>query len=580
MEQFVSKAFIINGSLQFLYIRAFTIILLEIQCKKDVLMVVVVYMFLSSMYITYCYQLESKYQKDNNIMSNVFYYLNLIYFWDSACLFVGKLVSKTSFEGMLDIFFIGIGLILILAITSPKRRMTSANVVIENDIDVYNQIRLMIEAIEQRSTKRENLFDIFAYLSEKLQNQNLENDEIILKKKIDSFKNKSHINDKEFEYYLFQQVDILFRDALNFFRDSVILKVTYALFQIDKLGRYNKGYINLISVSQMKNLSFSQDFLVYRIKRRLEEKGIEDGVDKSNISFRYQCNQLISMISKISTIYSYFWNLLLTSSDLEDITKLSEYGVEINEMMDKIDDKFKSLQASDYNNKKTIKLYGIYIRDILNDQEKASIYLNSDQNESEISFQSKTLDLNSLTPSAEFQFMVISGKEENFGVISRISLGFCHILGYSDQELIGQNLDYLLPDCIHKAHLEMLKKKIVVSKIGESQQKNLKAHFALLKTSSKCLLPVNLEVGIILDEDYNPIIFSKINYDAEQFNFFSPGVYFFLTNHKLIIESFSSNSLDYLGLNNQVINGNNDITPFIKDFNEDVLTKLINSKYS
>ena len=183
MEQFVSKAFIINGSLQFLYIRAFTIILLEIQCKKDVLMVVVVYMFLSSMYITYCYQLESKYQKDNNIMSNVFYYLNLIYFWDSACLFVGKLVSKTSFEGMLDIFFIGIGLILILAITSPKRRMTSANVVIENDIDVYNQIRLMIEAIEQRSTKRENLFDIFAYLSEKLQNQNLENDEIILKKK-------------------------------------------------------------------------------------------------------------------------------------------------------------------------------------------------------------------------------------------------------------------------------------------------------------------------------------------------------------------------------------------------------------
>ena len=56
----------------------------------------------------------------------------------------------------------------------------------------------------------------------------------------------------------------------------------------------------------MTNLSFSQDFLVYRIKRRLEDKGIEDGVDKSNLSFRYQCNQLIAMISKVSTIYSYF----------------------------------------------------------------------------------------------------------------------------------------------------------------------------------------------------------------------------------------------------------------------------------
>ena len=229
-------------------------------------------------------------------------------------------------------------------------------------------------------------------------------------------------------------------------------------------------------------------------------------------------------------------DLLLSSTDFDDIIKLSEYGIEINEMMEKIDEKFKALQNVNYNNKGIIKLYGIYIRDILNEQDKAFSYLNIEDNEN---FQNKSFDLNTLIPNAEFQFMLVSGKEENFGIISRISLGFCHILGYSDQELIGQNLDYLLPDCIHKAHLEMLKKKIVVSKIGESQQKNLKAHFALLKTSSQCLLPVNLEVGIILDEDYNPIIFSKINYDAEQFNFFSPGVYFFLTNHKLIIESFT-----------------------------------------
>ena len=55
--------------------------------------------------------------------------------------------------------------------------------------------------------------------------------------------------------------------------------------------------------------------------------------------------------------------------------------------------------------------------------------------------------------------MIISGKEENFSIITKISLGLCHLLGYSDQELIGQNLNYLLPDCIHKTHEEMLKKK-------------------------------------------------------------------------------------------------------------------------
>ena len=222
MEQFISKSFIINASIQFLYVRAITIILLECLCIKDILTIVVIYMFLSSMYIVYCFQLESKYQRDDHIMSNVMYYLNLIYFWDSICLFVGKLLNKTEFEGILDIFFIGVGLVIIFAVTCPKNRMLSVNVVIDNDIDVYNQIRLMIDAIEERGTKREHLFDIFAYLSEKLQSQNLENDEIILKKKIESFKNESHINDKEFEYYLFQQVDLLFREYINYFREIVI----------------------------------------------------------------------------------------------------------------------------------------------------------------------------------------------------------------------------------------------------------------------------------------------------------------------------------------------------------------------
>ena len=579
MEQFISKSFIVNASIQFLYVRAITIILLEFLCIKDILMVVVFYMFLSSMYVVYCFHLENKYQRDNNVMSNVMYYLNLIYFWDSMCLFIGKLLSKTKFEGMLDIFFIGVGLVVILTMTFPKKRMNSPNIAIENEIDVYNQIRLMIDAIDERGNNREYLFDIFAYLSQKLQSQNLENNEIILKKKIESFKNESNINDKEFEYYLYEQVDLLFREYISFFRESMILKVTYALFQIEKLGRYNKGYINLVSVSEMEKLSFSQDFLVYRLKRRLEDKGIEDGVDKSNLSFRYQCNQLIAMISKVSTIYSYFWNLLLSSSDYEDISKLHDYGLEINEIMDLIDDKFKALQSSSYNNKRTVKLYGMYIRDILNDPERALIYLNNEQNDNEISFQ-KNLDLNSLNPSADFQFMIISGKEDNFGIISRISLGFCHLLGYSDIELIGQNLDYILPECVQKNHLEMLKNKTLVSRIGENNQKTLKSHFVLLKTSAKCLLPINLEVGIILDEDYNPIIFSKVNYDAEQYNFFSPGVYFLITNHKLIIESFTTNALDHLNLTNQIINGNSDITHFIKDFNEEVLTKLMNSKHT
>ncbi len=54
--------------------------------------------------------------------------------------------------------------------------------------------------------------------------------------------------------------------------------------------------------------------------------------------------------------------------------------------------------------------------------------------------------------------MLVSGKEENFRIITKISLSLCNLLSYSDQELICKNLNYLLLDYKHKSHEEMLKK--------------------------------------------------------------------------------------------------------------------------
>ena len=60
MEQFISKAFIKNANLEFLYIRALTIILLEFLCIKDILMIVVLFMFYNNffhffhLFLSYC----------------------------------------------------------------------------------------------------------------------------------------------------------------------------------------------------------------------------------------------------------------------------------------------------------------------------------------------------------------------------------------------------------------------------------------------------------------------------------------------------------------------------------------------
>ena len=48
-----------------------------------------------------------------------------------------------------------------------------------------------------------------------------------------------------------------------------------------------------------KKFNFDQDFYIYRIKRRIEEKSLEDN---TNLSFKFQCNLLIN---KISFYYSF-----------------------------------------------------------------------------------------------------------------------------------------------------------------------------------------------------------------------------------------------------------------------------------
>ena len=87
-------------------------------------------------------------------------------------------------------------------------------------------------------------------------------------------------------------------------------------------------------------LSPSQEFYFYRLKRKIEDRFIETGIDSSEISIKYQCNSFIHLISKVSEIYLDFWNLLLTGKSDDNISLLSEFGNEINNLIDEIEYKY------------------------------------------------------------------------------------------------------------------------------------------------------------------------------------------------------------------------------------------------
>ena len=571
-----SKHLIMNSSIINCYIRTLTVVFLEILVLLNILGFVVFYMFLSSLYNVICYYIEKKFKSDENIIAIINYNLNLIYFWDCTCLFCGKILVNTKFNGFLEIFFVGVVLIIIFNLTFPNQKIkpSSESLILKNENEIYNQIRLILKGIETYKNNRENLLYLYGYLSQNIKEKKNKKDNLNLTQIFANNKSESQLTNEEIEFYLYQHIDDLFKEAINFYQDSILLLVSYSIFQLEKLERFNKAYLNLCKISERKNLTLEQDFYIYRIKRRIEEKGLEDGTDNTNLSFKFQCNLLINMISEVATIYSYFWNLLLNSNEYEDINKLNNYGFEINNLSEKIKNKFSNLQNTTFNSSKISKLYGYFIRDILNEIEEANKYFNNDIEETEDIFQTKFIDVNNLVSTADFQFIIASGKSDSIGNILKISLGICSLLGYSDKELIGQNIDILIPDFIQKSHNNMIINRLNKNKLIENFEKNLKNLEVYLKCSSKCIVPFNFSVTITFDEDYNSIIFGKINFDIE--NSFFEYNYIILTNETLLIENFTANSMNMLGITDQSVINNIEFIQFIKEFNEDYYNKMIN----
>ena len=52
--------------------------------------------------------------------------------------------------------------------------------------------------------------------------------------------------------------------------------------------------------------------------------------------------------------------------------------------------------------------------------------------------------------------MLLSGNKKNLANIIDISINLCPIFGYTKNELLGKNVNYLIPELFHKDHEKML----------------------------------------------------------------------------------------------------------------------------
>ena len=449
-----------NSKIIFFYYKIITLTVFYINNVVNIDEIIIFVIFLMSIISFACFTIEYYYQSKNNYTNKILYFLLFTNILSSTILFIGMLLKNKNFNGLLYIFFLIIFLIFILIlIKCDSDFKINKNIkFIKNELNAYNSLRLLLEALENSKLNRRNKINLLSYSESKLKLKN---------HNINDLNFLNTIKSEEFNFNFYLYIEDIFKRLINRFPNSIIIICFYSLFLLEKLQRPSKSYIILCNLfySNNNNLSNSQNYFIYILIKKIEDNYLNKNTNSyKEISLKLQINYFINLLSKICKKYIIFWNLLLDSESKKDINNLNEIGMEINKINEKIKNKIQQFETAKIKNKKIYLLYGSFLRDILNEEEKAKKYLDKsnfyENIENENFFIDRNIDINNITPTSEFQYIVISAKNFNFGIILKISLDICSFFGYTDKELIGKHFNILIPEFIIPDHNKIIRSYI------------------------------------------------------------------------------------------------------------------------
>ena len=604
----ISKYVIMNSQRIFLFIKTIFLISFYIN-KKYNLKNLIFLVFLIGSYINlYCFYIEKLYSIKIKLNLILNFYLSIIIIIVSFLLFMANLLKHKNFKGF---FYIGILMFILFVLfiyTKPKSNLKIQKFYsFKSELEIYTHINFLLINLNNYNKSRNELLFLICYTSinSELKNLNINTD---IKNNI--------INNEEIQFYMKKYIEKLFKIYINIFKNTYKLRLLYIMYQIEYLKKNKKAYLLLCELEQnyRNKLSYCQEFFIYRIKKQIEEEIFEDYDNLENISINYQINTIIDMILKVTKNYEQFWTLLLEKAHNEDTLKLNEIGNEIGDLNKEINYKIGFILSKNIKNKKIYILYGNYINEILNKNELSKKFINDtifkdieyNYKENEIDF-NDILNIDEIKSSNELQFIIASGKNDNFGKILKISSNFAGILGYNDVQLLGNNFDILLPDFLREEHDKLLKNKIrnmeyininndyitnknkISNNIDNNNNQKKKQYpkkiEIFFKTSSKYILPLSVFTGIFPDENFSPIIFCKLDLNKIQENYMKLTDHsIILTDINFIIQTFTANSKRILGsINYSYINGNVDIIEKIpeifREYKSKTYGKIDNEKF-
>ena len=547
---------------------------------------------------------------ENIILMKLSKIMSMILCWSIFALILGKIFQNWEFNGTIHLFIIGSFLIIILCFYY-KDKVNYFYLIdikqIDNSQNFLKYIKNFMILIRNKDKCRESFIIFNTYLllkEEKCINKNCK------------LKRYLGLSEKglESDFILYQYCQQLFEYGIKKFPNDIILKCNYIVYLVVQMSK-KKLALKILATLEKMPFHFQHNYILYCCKQCIQEytpsskknfekenKNIMPAAEYENIF-----NIFKESLSKASTLYYEFWSSLYKShlQGTEDFIKLNDIGEKINNLIDLIDENFNKMHRIKSDDIKVLNLYTGFLKHILNNKTKydeLKHILDSLSNvdkiqDKEIDF--SNFDLKVLNNSDEYKYIILSADENNLGIILNISLNACTIFGYTKNELIGKNVNILIPQVFHKQFEKYLR----------NHTNNIKTHFYDLlshqkeyfpefkemfihgKNKSKYLVPLYVKYYFTQTEENEVIYVVELAYEngfmldkiTQVFNLnrintmnsskqvkLSYNYCCVLTDNYFNIQTFTANSQELLGLNSSSLNANVDITNYIEQFKEDI----------
>ena len=567
----------------------FILVLINNIDSEDCNILILIFLFIFISFVSFHFLIIMPFR--NNIFNTLYCFMTVSLTYTQLLLILLYFLKDKSFDGGIFLFFFGIIFLIIFLIIYDINEVSFNIIFIFGEFDsliIRRKLNYICSFLERPKLDRRQEIFLRTYTLDCLYYNKNES----IKKFFDS----NCLN----KVYLIEHIDYLFKYYIKKFPTDVRIRLNYIQFLYFKMKKIQKSQMELENLQKICIISINEEFCIFQLKKILNNSityinnnnnDIENDNNYYNnesfdiyneLKFLNSKNIFIENLKNIVNNYIMFWNILLNSHKdiVHDLVKLSNIGKKISDLNENITKSFKNLLEMNKIEKKLLKIYTLFQQDILN-----NIEFNYDKNlvNDEISNKSENIFENDkngeriVNIEQEKYIIVISGKNEIFGNIIQISLNACALLGYTLEEILGKNINILIPEIFHEPHNNILRNRI--KEINNdlnfiSLDLKFKEINYFILNKSQYLIPFHGKVYIITNEigEYSFVV--NFTYLETGYN----DINYILTNSLLYIKNFSINCIKNLGLNNDYVLSNYDIINNIKEYHDEYINYLLENE--